>query len=194
MLWFLLAASMPGAASADVLDVGSNGILAVYRAPGIYRGGSFEPIAPVSAAATRQDQPGESIAALLSLAARRYGLDPALLRRVAWNESRFRADAVSAKGAVGVMQLMDGTARDLGVDRHDVTQNILGGAAYLRQLLSRYGGDTALALAAYNAGPQAVDRFGGLPPFPETAGYVHAILGDGASARKTGNSPVLFDR
>ncbi len=74
------------------------------------------------------------------------------------------------------MQLMDGTARDLGVDRYDLSQNILGGAAYFRQMIDRFGGNEALALAAYNAGPEAVVRANGIPQFRETRDYVGAIL------------------
>jgi soluble lytic murein transglycosylase-like protein len=148
----------------------------------------------VAAPRVHQVAPTRSVGALLSFAAQHYDLDPALLTKVAWNESHFRADAVSYKGAVGVMQLMDDTARNLGVDRHDPMQNILGGAAYLRRLLNRYHGNTALALAAYNAGPRSVDRFGGLPPFPETQAYVRAVLGNGGAPSKTINSPVFSAR
>jgi soluble lytic murein transglycosylase-like protein len=74
------------------------------------------------------------------------------------------------------MQLMDDTARGLKIDRYDLAQNILGGAAYLRQMLDRYRGDARLALAAYNAGPGAVDHYGGVPPFPETMAFVASVL------------------
>lgn len=99
-----------------------------------------------------------------------------LIEAVAWAESRFRTDARSPVGARGVMQLMPATARDLGVDAADARQNIRGGATYLRQMLNRYSGDVVKALAAYNAGPAAVDRYGGVPPYPETRAYVARIL------------------
>jgi soluble lytic murein transglycosylase-like protein len=114
---------------------------------------------------------------LIASAARRYTLDPALLKAVAQTESDFSPLAVSSAGAKGVMQLMDATARQLGVaNSFDPAQNIDGGARFLRQLLDHYGGDVTLALAAYNAGPSAVDRWGGLPPYRETQAYVPRVL------------------
>jgi soluble lytic murein transglycosylase-like protein len=103
-------------------------------------------------------------------------LSPSLLEAVAYVESRFRQDAVSAKGAMGMMQLMPGTARELGVDPSDPAQNAQGGATYLRQMLAMFDNDLELALAAYNAGPSAVVRHGGVPPFAETRAYVAAVL------------------
>lgn len=110
----------------------------------------------------------------LDRAARAHGLDPGLLRAVAWRESRGNNAAVSVKGALGVMQLMPATAASLGVDPRDPEANINGGAAYLAAQLAAFG-RVDLALAAYNAGPGAVRRFGGIPPFAETQGYVAAI-------------------
>ena len=126
---------------------------------------------------------------LLAKAAERHALDQRLLSAVAWRESHFQAGAVSSKGAVGVMQLMPETARALGVDQHDTAQNIEGGAAYLRQMLNRYDNNPALALAAYNAGPGAVDRYRTIPPFAETQAYVRGILGDAISWPR---SAVIF--
>jgi soluble lytic murein transglycosylase-like protein len=105
---------------------------------------------------------------------------------VGWRESRFQQDAISPKGAVGVMQLMPATARSLGVDPHDLAANIEGGAAYLAQLLRQFGGDVPLSLAAYNAGPGAVARFHGAPPFTETTAYVQAVLTRRSAGRTTG--------
>ncbi|MBI3964351.1 MAG: transglycosylase SLT domain-containing protein [Chloroflexi bacterium] len=114
---------------------------------------------------------------LVDEAARRYGVDPALIAGVIDAESSWRIDAVSPAGAKGLMQLMDETARLLGVsDSLDPAQNVMGGAKFLRQLLDRYNGDTKLALAAYNAGPVAVDRYGGIPPYAETKRYVPKVL------------------
>ena len=114
---------------------------------------------------------------LISDAARRHGVDPALVAGVIESESGFNARATSSAGAKGLMQLMDGTARSLGVsDPYDPGQNINGGTKFLRQLLDRYNGDSRLALAAYNAGGGAVDRYGGVPPYPETQRYVPRVL------------------
>lgn len=110
-------------------------------------------------------------------AARRYDLDPAMLKAVVHAESGFAPLAVSRAGAKGLTQLMDATAQRMGVTNpFDPAQNIDGGARYLRQMLDRYGGDPALALAAYNAGPGAVDRWGGLPPYRETQTYVPRVI------------------
>lgn len=110
---------------------------------------------------------------------------------MAWRESRFRSNALSSKGAIGVMQLMPDTARDLGVDPHDPAQNIRGGALYLRRMLSTFGGDVRLALAAYNAGPAAVRKHGGVPPYAETQAYVTSILGRMAASGASIAVPVL---
>ncbi len=119
----------------------------------------------------------QEIAPIVQEAARRAALDEAVVWAVIEKESGFDPCAVSPKGALGLMQLMPDTARELGVsDVFDPEQNILGGARFLRRLLDRYRGDLALALGAYNAGPSAVDAAGGLPPFPETLSYVRWIL------------------
>ncbi len=105
-----------------------------------------------------------------------------LIEAVAWAESRLNQAAVSPKGARGVMQLMPGTARTLGVDARDERGNVDGGGAYLAALLKQYDGDIILTLAAYNAGPDAVRKYGGVPPYPETRAYVAAVLDHLASA------------
>jgi soluble lytic murein transglycosylase-like protein len=116
---------------------------------------------------------------IVAVAAVNNGLRPEFVRSVAAVESAYRTQAVSPKGAIGLMQLMPGTAAELGADPHDPTQNADAGAKYLRQLLLRYK-DThdpvRLALAAYNAGPGAVDRYRNIPPYRETQQYVERVL------------------
>ena len=109
-------------------------------------------------------------------AALRSGLPPSLVESVARVESALRPEAVSPKGALGVMQLMPATARMLDADPHDTAQNIDAGARLLRELLIKYGGDVVKALSAYNAGEGAVDRYRGMPPYPETQDYVDKVI------------------
>ena len=109
-------------------------------------------------------------------AGRREGVDPRLLAAVAWSESGFQAGARSPAGAVGLMQLMPRTAAGLGVDPTDPQQALRGGARYLAQQLKAFGGREDLALAAYNAGPGAVRKHGGIPPYAETQAYVRTVL------------------
>ncbi len=110
-------------------------------------------------------------------ASQRYQLPESLLRAVIHTESNYYAHAVSRAGAAGLMQLMPKTARALGVrDPYDPSQNIHGGARYLRLLANRYDGDMVLVLAAYNAGAGNVEKYGGVPPFAETRSYVRSVL------------------
>ncbi|MDP9112263.1 MAG: lytic transglycosylase domain-containing protein [Acidobacteriota bacterium] len=113
---------------------------------------------------------------LVREAAIRSGLPPTLVESVARVESAMRPEAVSPKGALGVMQLMPATARMLDADPRDTAQNIDAGARLLRELLIKYGGDVVKALSAYNAGEGAVDRYRGMPPYPETQDYVDKVI------------------
>ncbi len=135
-----------------------------------------------TAAAARKIGPADSarqdIAAMVQAAAKKYNVDAKLALAVAVAESDLSPNAVSPAGATGVMQLMPGTARTLGVSNvYDPRENIDGGVRYLKQMLDTFGGDVTKALAAYNAGPDAVRQYGGVPPYPETREYVSKVLG-----------------
>lgn len=135
------------------------------------------------AEATRQQVSGAikapaAFAPLIQQAAQKYGVDPDLITAVIQAESSFNPRAISRVGAQGLMQLMPATARALGVtNAFDPAQNIEGGTKYLRQLLDQFGGNEALAVAAYNAGPHAVKKYGNnIPPYQETQNYVKRVL------------------
>jgi soluble lytic murein transglycosylase-like protein len=122
--------------------------------------------------------PPEQISALVNANAGAWGVDPALVKAIIANESGFDANATSKTGAQGLMQLEPSTAAELGVSNaYDPAQNVWGGTRYIRGLLDRFHGDTRLALAAYNAGPQAVEKYGGVPPYAQTQNYVQNVLG-----------------
>ena len=118
---------------------------------------------------------GKPYIAAINAAAQKAGIDPKLLAALAWSESGFRADAVSSAGAIGMTQLMPATAAGMGVDPYNAAENLEGGAKYLAVQLRKFG-RADLALAAYNAGPTAVSRAGGIPPYAETQGFVNRVL------------------
>ena len=139
----------------------------------------FRPLPPAATAVPRRSYKAPSSRRydpIIHTTARYHGVPPALVKAVIAAESAFDSQAVSRKGAQGLMQLMPATAASLGVhNAFEPEQNVHGGTAYLREMIERFG-DLSRALAAYNAGPTAVDRYGGIPPYPETQAYVERVL------------------
>lgn len=170
-----LALAVAAPACAQVLEIGADGGVVTYAGPAVYRSEGVQSLVP-QAPTTPVAAPPAEVSQAIQDSAQRHAVSAPLAEAVAWQESRFRQQAVSPKGAVGVMQLMPATARTLGVDAADLHANIDGGVTYLGLMLQRFEGDLPRALAAYNAGPEAVQRYGGVPPYAETKAYVRAIL------------------
>lgn len=173
----LIGLGWPLASRAQVLEIGEGGDVTIYDRPAVFTADGAAPIsAPRTIRPSRPRQASVAQREIIADAAFGANLSPALIEAVAWRESHLRAGVVSPAGAVGEMQLMPATARALGVDSKNSRQNYAGGASYLGALMRYYDGDLVRALAAYNAGPAAVDHYGGVPPFKETEAYVAAIL------------------
>ena len=164
------------AAHAEVYEIGHDGnVVEITRSQ--WQPESLSRVSTPEIVIAGRSAPAVTIKQHLESAAERFGISSALVNAVAWQESRYNNNARSPVGAIGIMQLMPSTARGLRiVDPTDLGQNIAGGAAYLRSQLDRFGNNVPLALAAYNAGPGAVQRYGGIPPFRETQNYVRQIM------------------
>lgn len=163
----VLALSLPGSARADIYRyVDAQGVVHFTDTPTIPRFNLY----------LKEGGGGRSLKGIIRHYAGVYHLEEALVRAVIKAESDFDPKAVSAKGAVGMMQLMPDTAREMAV-RHpkNAEENIRGGSCYLRKMLDLFHGDLPLALAAYNAGPSVVQRCGGIPPYGETRSYVKRV-------------------
>ncbi len=171
----IFALSFGAPAMAQVLEIQPDGGVVTYSGPAVHSSEGVRSLLPQAAAAPVRATP-EAVRAAIAESAARHTVPVQVVEAVAWQESRFNQAAVSPKGALGVMQLLPKTASDLGVDPLDLRANIDGGAAYLAQQMRRFG-SLPLALAAYNAGPEAVTRHGGVPPYAETRTYVRTILG-----------------
>lgn len=181
-------ASFTAPARADVLEIGRTGAAWVAGGPNTSRAESSNveleqltsiPQVPAVSGLTEVSAsagPAEWRRRVAELSAK-YDLSPSLIEALVWQESRWRIGAVSSVGARGLAQLMPGTARQLGVNPHDPSANLEGGARYLRMQLDAFGGDIEKALAAYNAGPGRVQNAGGVPRIRETQNYVTAIMG-----------------
>ena len=171
-----MACSLPYSVTAQVIQVEADGSVSRLTGPATFDPEGIQSLVPLAAPRAASARSGGTVAQAIEAAAATHALSPKLLEAVAWQESGFRQTAVSPKGARGVMQLMPDTAKALGVDASDLAENVSGGATYLAQMLARFDGDLVKGLAAYNAGPGAVARYGGIPPFAETQAYVAAIL------------------
>lgn len=183
-----LAGLAHGPARADVLEIGVNGDSRwITSAQPPQPAAIAAPLAEVPAQIAVPDhvvaEPSAHAAAIpaaysakVAELAARYDLSPALIEALVWQESRWRANAVSPAGARGLAQLMPGTARELGVNPDDPFANLEGGARYLREQLDRFDGDIEKALAAYNAGPGRVAAAGGIPRIRETQTYVSSVM------------------
>lgn len=177
----VLAALSCEAAFGQVIEISPDGTVITHSGPATYRGAGqpsqvLSQPAPYRAPLRPTSSASPSPRAAIALSAKNAGISPALVEAVAWTESRMNQSALSPKGARGVMQLMPETARQMGVDPNRLDGNVEGGTRYLSGLLVRFDGDLINSLAGYNAGPEAVSRHGGIPPYRETKAYVSAIM------------------
>ncbi|MDP3738496.1 MAG: lytic transglycosylase domain-containing protein [Hyphomonadaceae bacterium] len=169
-----LVLGFAASAQAQVIEIGPAGITTLNGPAVVTADGASPIVAP--RAPTKSEARQNAAAPLIERAGGQVELSPRLLEAIAYVESRFNQHAVSPAGAIGVMQLMPATAAELGVDPHNPEGNIRGGADYLRKMVTMFGNNVELAVAAYNAGPSAVIRHGGVPPYKETRAYVAAVM------------------
>ena len=179
LLWLglaVLGAAPAGAGGGIFVFTDANGVTHFTNRPRDARFRPLEDTDPIGGGIRRRAPSDWRYDGLIGLTARQHAVQPALVKAVIAAESNFDAAAVSHKGAQGLMQLMPQTAAELGVDDPFLpSENVRGGTLYLRQMIDRYG-DLERAVAAYNAGPAAVDRYGGIPPYQETRAYVRRVL------------------
>jgi soluble lytic murein transglycosylase-like protein len=175
-----IACAIPATARAQVYEIGTDGeaaLVSLTPAPppqeSAPRVADIRPLS-YSPLVTRKLMPANWKIIVTSIADQ-HGIDPVLFEALVWQESRWSPHARSPKGAIGLTQLMPGTARQLGVNPLDPVANLEGGARYLKTMLTQFNGDVNLALAAYNAGPMRIYQYGGIPPFTETRNYVASI-------------------
>ena len=156
----------------QMMVIGPGGSTAIYKGPVVASADGIHSLAE-GADPAKVPLP---VATAIQDSATRHNLSQALITAVAWQESRMRQEAVSPRGARGVMQLMPATASGLKADPDNLSANVDAGTDYLAALLDRFDGDIIKTLAAYNAGPEAVERYHGVPPYPETQAYVSAVM------------------
>jgi len=179
LMTLVLAVLASSTARAQVIEINADGQTEIISGPVVTTDAGRSQIAlpanPSQSAVSGPAAKADVVRAIQETSAA-VQISDRLIEAVAWQESRLNQTAVSPKGARGVMQLMPGTASQLGVQAGDMRDNIKGGAVYLKQLLGQFDNDLVLTLAAYNAGPAAVRKYGGVPPYRETQAYVAAIL------------------